>query len=164
MDCPRKSWSNYWIWGSFRKVGEIIRFFDYVLKYIAWAQPKTLGNPVGNPAGHQSEKKTRQATMVESRHFNNIIHAHTEAGHDLSGFFLFQRDVKTYQKKRREATRKAIIGFVIGERWSQKVIQLAWLKIWMPKIKIEIAQMMVWKHEFSGYKFGAIPLIYPSRP
>ena len=67
-----------------------MRFFDYVLKYIAWAQPKTLGNPVGNPAGDQTYGP-RQATMVESRHFNNIIHAHTEAGHDLSGFFLFQR-------------------------------------------------------------------------
>lgn len=73
-----------------------MRFFDYVLKYIAWAQPKTLGNPMGNPAGDQTYGP-RQATMVESRHFNNIIHAHTEAGHDLSGF-LFQRDVKTKKK------------------------------------------------------------------
>ena len=128
MDFHWKSWSNYWIWGSFHKVGKIMRFFDYVLKYIAWAQPKTLGNPVGNPAGDQTYGP-RQATMVESRHFNNIIHAHTEAGHDLSGFFCF--NVKTYQNKMVVGhQRKAIIGFVIGERWSQKVIQLAWLKWW----------------------------------
>ena len=133
MDFPRKSWSNYWIWGSFHKVGEIMRFFDYVLKYIAWAQPKTLGNPMGNPAGDQTYGP-RQATMVESRHFNNIIHAHTEAGHDLSGVFVSTWR-KNLPKKNGGRLPGRSFGFVIGERWSQKVIQLACLKIWMPKKK-----------------------------
>ena len=65
--------------------------------------------------------------MVESRHFNNIIHAHTEAGHDLSGF-LFQRDVKTYQKKTEGGYQEGHfrIGGSWRSRWSQKVIQLDW--------------------------------------
>ena len=142
MDFPRKSWSNYWIWGSFHKVGEIMRFFDYVLKYIAWAQPKTLGNPMGNPAGDQTYGP-RQATMVESRHFNNIIHAHTEAGHDLSRFFLFQRDVKTKKKTVVEVTRKVIFGFVKVNGEAKKSSNLPASRFGCKKIKIEIAQMMV---------------------
>ena len=72
---------------------------------------------MGNPAGDQTYGP-RQATMVESRHFNNIIHAHTEAGHDLSGFFLFQRDVKTYQKKTEGGYQEG--HFRIRDRWTVK--------------------------------------------